>query len=202
MRTRSRTTTAAAALTAALALTTLTACSDDDSDTNNANDQATENNTDDTGNTPAPDQPAGATSDDLAPGDSYTWDNDLTVTVDNIREVPDTDIGEFDFIPDGHLPFVADVTITNDSDTPYDLAGLQPNAEGATQGGDAPSASFDSINAVGHYEGRLAPGETLETVRGWTIDEEHGREVVIEAFRNDDWNLTMPTWVGSIAPAE
>ncbi|WP_049568765.1 hypothetical protein [Streptomyces sp. SBT349] len=145
--------------------------------------------------------PAGAAEGDLPLGEVYAWDDGLAVTVDNLRQVPASDLGEYETVEDAEIPFVADVTITNTGDQPYDLSGLHLGVTGATQGGDAYNTSYENVGAVGHYEGRLAPGETLESVHGWTIEEQHGLDVVIEAFRNDDWQLPQPTWIGSITPA-
>lgn len=136
---------------------------------------------------------------ELALGETYTWDDDLSLTVGGLREVPAQDIGEYDFVEDGQLPFVADLTITNNGSAPFDLSHLFPGAEGVTNGGRADTTRFEAYGETGYLEGRLAPGETLAHVFGWTLAEEHGREIAIEVGRGDDWSLPAPVWLGTIA---
>ncbi|RKN08577.1 hypothetical protein D7319_14350 [Streptomyces radicis] len=145
---------------------------------------------------PSPSPEAGRDS-DLTAGEAFTWDNGLIIAVEGAQEVMELD--EWDFTPEGHIPFRVTLTITNDGDEPVDLDEVGVLVSGATNGGEAASAYFED----GHEEiaGRLAPGVTETKNADWSLSPDHGRDIVVQVAH---WNESVdflapdPEWLITI----
>lgn len=202
MRHHTRTTTALA--TALLLALTAGCTADDDGNDTQQSEQPAGNDDQQQQEQQAPDseEPSDTAADgDLTLGDTHTWDDGITLTINAATELDPADLGEFSFVPDGETPFTVGVTIVNGSDAPLDLAQIVIGAEGATTGGTIMPMVWDGVTEL--LDGRLAPGETKEYRAGYTINTDaYGRDIILEGWRSTDLLDDAPTWAATIAPTQ
>lgn len=154
----------------------------------------------DTQTEPADDsaQPDGAAAGDLAPGDTYTWDDGLELTIGQLTEhTPSAQ--DAPFVPEGEIAFTVPLTLVNGGQEPADLGELSITADGITAGGMLMGIHLDGVTEL--PSGRLAPGAETDLTMAWTIDEaEQGRDVAIAVLRvTGTLPSETPTWSGTIA---
>ncbi|UED86750.1 hypothetical protein [Streptomyces profundus] len=198
-----------AAVTATLLA--LTGCGDDDAEPTRAVDSsdqpADEAPTDEPADTDEPatddddgEEPGGASlPGDLAFGDTHNWNDDTSVTVAGVTEVPLDQLSEFDveFLTEGHTPVAVEVAIHNEGDVPLDLAEFAFFVRGATTGGEADSLFLDGDEFL---EGRLAPGQTRDHIEHVSFDVgAYGADITVETMRfYEGMDFDNPVWAGTI----
>lgn len=175
----------------AATLIALTACSSDDNRPRRTNSTGGGPNIEEP--SPTTEQPALGP---LTVGDTYTWPHDqVAATVTSVAEF--TNLGEYDTVEPGEIPFRVEITVTNNGQQPIDASSFSAFVMGATVGGEAAGTSFDE--GSNEFAGQLAPGNTATFTDDAVIDEQYGRDVLVELQRWDtDVMDEPPVWTATI----
>jgi hypothetical protein len=137
------------------------------------------------------DEPEGPGTTELVFGESYAWEAGLTVTVYQPAEYLTPEPA--DLIPDGELPFIAEVTLLNNGTEPVDLSELS-FVVGTAGGG---SGTTIGVDGAGFREGTLAPGATREVLQAWSLDvDTYGRDIEVSGMWFGD--IDTPLWSGTL----
>ena len=135
---------------------------------------------------------------ELKVGQSYTFENGPTVTVDSIKTV--TEFSEFDLRPkSGEQAFRVNVTFDNTKGTkPINLDEFSLMVVGATNGGDAKGTYFEAGKK--EITGRIAPGQKDTKNHDYTLEKQYGKDVVVTVTwaGDEDFMDEPPTWAGTI----
>jgi len=130
-------------------------------------------------------------------GESYTWPDGLKVTVVGAKVFTDYDPDLLESAEPGSTDFRVTLKLANGGKTPVALDDLSLIVEGATNGGEAASTSFEKGSLP--LEGRLAPGVTVEKNDDNVLETKYGRKVVVTVQRSsDDFSLDFPEFTGEI----
>ncbi|MGW7688801.1 hypothetical protein ACWGMA_07895 [Streptomyces asiaticus] len=140
--------------------------------------------------------PAEQSSTGLAFGKSYRWPDGLEVSVTSAKTV--TEFGEYDSKPDpNETGFRVELKLTNKGKAAVKLDGLSLITEGATNGGEAASTTYDVGSEP--LEGRLAPGLTVTKNDDEVLGTKYGRKIVVTVQRaSENFDLEFPEFTGSI----
>lgn len=133
---------------------------------------------------------------DLTFGKTYQWPDGLKVSVVSAKKV--TKFGEYDRKPDpDETGFRVELKLTNGGKSPVKLDGLSTIIEGATNGGEAASTTYDAGSEP--LEGRLAPGMTVTKNDDSVLETKHGKKIVVTVQRSsDNFDLEFPEFTGTI----
>ncbi|MFJ4637629.1 hypothetical protein ACIP69_18645 [Streptomyces hygroscopicus] len=140
--------------------------------------------------------PAEQPSTGLAFGKSYRWPDGLEVSVTSAKTV--TEFGEYDSKPDpGETGFRVTLKLTNKGKSPVKLDDLSLITEGATNGGEAASTTYEPGSEP--LEGRLAPGRTVKKNDDEVLEAKYGKKIVVTVQRaSENFDLEFPEFTGSI----
>ena len=140
---------------------------------------------------------AGGKSSGLKFGQSYTWDDGLKVTVLEAKRFTDYSKDAYETPTPGTIDFRLKLRITNTGKTPADLSKLSTITDGATNGGEASSTTFE--NGSEPLEGRLAPGVSVTKTDDNELETKYGRKIVVTVQRvTDDLTADFPEFTGTI----
>ncbi|MFJ8727752.1 hypothetical protein [Streptomyces sp. NPDC093269] len=140
----------------------------------------------------------GGESSGLTFGQAYTWDDGLKVTVLEVKQFTDYNKDAYETPTPGTIDFRIKLRITNSGKTPADLSKLSTITDGATNGGEASSTTFE--NGSEPLEGRLAPGVTVTKTDDNELETKYGRKIVVTVQRvTDDLTADFPEFTGTIA---
>lgn len=131
-------------------------------------------------------------------GQTFTWDDGVTVTVTEARVFTDYDTELGESAKAGETDFRVMVKVVNDSFKPVDLGTLSTIVEGATNGGEASGTEFE--NGSEPMTGRVGPGVTVTKTNDNVLESKYGRKVVVTVQRTSDTAATFdfPEFTGSI----
>lgn len=130
-------------------------------------------------------------------GQSYTWPDGLKVTVIEAKRFTDYDAELLESADPGKTDFRVKLKVENTGKTPAALDDLSTIIEGATNGGEAASTSFE--NGSEPLEGRLAPGVSAVKTDDNVLESKYGRKVVVTVQRaSEDFSLDFPEFTGEI----
>ncbi|MDW6058210.1 hypothetical protein SAZ11_08930 [Streptomyces sp. FXJ1.4098] len=140
--------------------------------------------------------PAEQPSTGLAFGKSYRWPDGLKVSVTSAKQV--TKFGEYDSTPDpGETGFRVELKLTNGSKQPVKLDDLSLIVEGATNGGEAASTSYDVGSEP--LEGRVAAGVTVTKNDDSVLEKRYGKKIIVTVQRSsENFDLEFPEFTGTI----
>ncbi|WP_275558471.1 hypothetical protein [Streptomyces sp. 5-6(2022)] len=140
--------------------------------------------------------PAEQASTGLTFGKSYRWPDGLEVSVTSAKTV--TQFGEYDSKPDANeTGFRVTLKLANKGKAPVKLDGLSLITEGATNGGEAASTTYDVGSEP--LEGRLAPGTTVTKNDDEVLGRKYGKKIVVTVQRaSEKFDLEFPEFTGSI----
>ncbi|MEU1663538.1 hypothetical protein ABZ547_07980 [Streptomyces sparsogenes] len=140
--------------------------------------------------------PAEQPSTGLAFGKSYRWPDGLEVSVASAKQV--TQFGEYDSKPSANeTGFRVELKLSNKGKTPAKLDDLSVIVEGATNGGEAASTTYETGSEP--LEGRLAPGMTVTKNDDSVLGTKYGKKIVVTVQRmSDDFDLEFPEFTGTI----
>ncbi|OMI34355.1 hypothetical protein [Streptomyces sparsogenes] len=140
--------------------------------------------------------PAEQSSTGLAFGKTYTWPDGLKVSVVDAREV--TKFGEYDSTPDpGETGFRVELKLTNTGKAAAKLDDLSLIVEGATNGGEAATTTYETGSDP--LEGRLAPGMTVTKNDDSVLGTKYGKKIVVTVQRSsENFDLEFPEFSGTI----
>ncbi|MFE7233884.1 hypothetical protein ACFVAF_25105 [Streptomyces sp. NPDC057596] len=131
-------------------------------------------------------------------GESYTWPDGLKVTVVDAKVFTDYDAEAYESAEPGKTDFRVKLKLENTGQAPADLGKLSTIVEGATNGGEAASSSFERGSEP--LEGRLAPGVSATKTDDNVLETKYGRKVLVRVQRaSDDFSLEFPEFTGQIA---
>lgn len=141
-------------------------------------------------------EPAEQSSTGLAFGKTYTWPDGLEVSVTSAKQV--TQFGEYDRKPDANeTGFRIELKLANKGKTAVKLDDLSVIIEGATNGGEAASTTYDVGSEP--LEGRLAPGVTATKNDDSVLEKKYGKKIVATVQRSsEDFDLEFPEFTGTI----
>lgn len=147
----------------------------------------------------ASEQPGtGQADSELKVGETYTYSDDVAVTVDSITTI--SQYGEYDDKPsDGETAFRVNITIDNQSKRPVDLDDFAVLAEGATNGGEI----IDMYIKTGSKQmtGRVAAGVKTAKTAEYAIADKYGDKILVSLGRFNDageFDMDEPHWTGTI----
>ena len=130
-------------------------------------------------------------------GESYEWPDGLKATVVDAKVFTDYDPELPESAEPGSTDFRVSLKLENTGKTPVALDDLSLIIEGATNGGEAASTSFERGSLP--LEGRLAPGVSVEKNDDNVLETRYGRKVVVTVQRSsDDFSLDFPEFTGEI----
>ncbi|MFG2651424.1 hypothetical protein [Streptomyces sp. NPDC048436] len=130
-------------------------------------------------------------------GKSYTWPDGLKVSVVEAKVFSDYDAELMESAEPGNTDFRVKLKVTNTGKTAAALDDLSLIVEGATNGGEATSTSFE--NGGEPLAGRLAPGISATKTDDSVLETKYGKKIVVTVQRNsDDLNVDFPEFAGSI----
>ncbi|NUP20771.1 MAG: hypothetical protein HOZ81_32785 [Streptomyces sp.] len=139
----------------------------------------------------------GGKSTGLKFGESYTWPDGLKVTVIEAKVFTDYDKDLLESPSPGSTDFRVKLKLENTGKAPAALDKLSTIVEGATNGGEASSTSFNKDSAP--LEGRLAPGVSAVKTDDNTIESKYGKKIVVTVQRaSDNFDLDFPEFSGEI----
>ncbi|WP_405461719.1 hypothetical protein OG786_29590 [Streptomyces sp. NBC_00101] len=137
----------------------------------------------------------GGPSTNLAFGKSYAWADGLEVTVLDATVFSDWD--EYEEPDPKSTEFRVRLKLDNKSKAPVDLSDITILVDGATNGGQSFSSTFEKGSAP--LEGRLAPGVSAVKTDDNALERRYGRDVVITVQRtSDDGFDVFPEFAGTI----
>ncbi|MGW4076017.1 hypothetical protein ACWELB_21310 [Streptomyces asiaticus] len=141
-------------------------------------------------------EPTEQASTGLVFGKSYRWPDGLEVSVTSAKTV--TEFGEYDSKPDpGETGFRVTLRLANKGKTAIKLDDLSLITEGATNGGEAASTTYDVGSEP--LEGRLAPGLTVTKNDDEVLETKYGKKIVVTVQRaSENFDLEFPEFTGSI----
>jgi hypothetical protein len=129
-------------------------------------------------------------------GASYTWPDGLKVTVVEAKVFTDYD-PEFESAEPGETDFRVKLKLENGGKAPVPLDDLSLIVEGATNGGEAASTSFE--NGSEPLEGRLAAGRTVTKTDDKVLETKYGKKIMVTVQRSsEDFSLDFPEFEGEI----
>ncbi|MGW5865227.1 hypothetical protein ACWFRJ_23970 [Streptomyces sp. NPDC055239] len=130
-------------------------------------------------------------------GESYTWPDGLKVSVAEAKVFKDYDAELLESAKPGNTDFRVKLKVTNSGKSAVALNDLSLIIEGATNGGEAASTSFE--NGAEPLEGRLAPGVSATKTNDNALETKYGKKIVVTVQRgSDDFDLDFPEFTGSI----
>ncbi|TXS44929.1 hypothetical protein [Streptomyces sp. OR43] len=139
--------------------------------------------------------PTEAPSTNLPFGKPYAWPDGLEVTV--IEATVFTDWSEYEEPDPKNTEFRIRLKVDNKSQQPINLDELSIMVDGATNGGQASSSSFEKGSAP--LEGRLAPGVSAVKTHDNALEKRYGKDVVVTVQRTtDDGFEAFPEFTGTI----
>ncbi|MGW3427900.1 hypothetical protein ACWDHW_08080 [Streptomyces melanosporofaciens] len=140
--------------------------------------------------------PAEQASTGLTFGKSYRWPDGLEVSVTSAKTV--TKFGEYDSKPDpNETGFRVTLRLANKGKAAVKLDSLSLITEGATNGGEAASTTWDVGSEP--LEGRLAPGITVTKNDDEVLETRYGKKIVVTVQRaSENFDLEFPEFTGSI----
>lgn len=122
----------------------------------------------------------------LRAGESFTFPDRLAVTVVKAAKVPASEADP------GETPFRLHIRFENNGKAPVKLDDFSTFVEGATNGGEAASAMFDSSENAEDIAGRVAPGVTTVKTEDLVLDKKYGDKIVVSLQYGDDGADTYP----------
>lgn len=122
----------------------------------------------------------------LKAGQAYRFPDGLQVTVVKAAKVDQSE-AEAD-----ETPFRLHLKFENKGGQPIKLDDFSTFVEGATTGGEAAIAIFDSSDDAEEITGRVAPGVTTEKTEDLVIDKKYGAKIVVTLQYGDDGADTYP----------
>ncbi|WP_405542461.1 hypothetical protein OG478_12355 [Streptomyces phaeochromogenes] len=130
-------------------------------------------------------------------GESYTWPDGLKVTVVEAKVF--TDYGpDFESAEPGETDFRVKLKLENGSKAAVPLDDLSLIIDGATNGGQAASTSFE--NGSEPLEGRLAAGRSVTKTDDNVLETKYGKKIVVTVQRSsENFDLEFPEFEGEIA---
>lgn len=98
----------------------------------------------------------------------------------------------------GTTDFRITLQVTNGGRSPLDLGGLSVIVQGATNGGEAATTTFE--NGSQPLEGQLAPGVTATKTDDESLETSYGRRIVVRVQRvaDDPTGATWPEFTGTV----
>ncbi|MFF1695865.1 hypothetical protein ACFVXC_19900 [Streptomyces sp. NPDC058257] len=130
-------------------------------------------------------------------GESYTWPDGLKASVTEAKVFEDYDAELLESAKPGNTDFRVKLKVTNSGKSAVALNDLSLIIEGATNGGEAASTSFE--NGSEPLEGRLAPGVSATKTDDNALETKYGKKIVVTVQRgSDDFDLDFPEFTGSI----
>ncbi|MFL6096085.1 MAG: hypothetical protein ACJ71Y_11605 [Blastococcus sp.] len=130
-------------------------------------------------------------------GESYTWPDGLKVTVVKAKVFTDYDKELLESAEPGKTDFRVELKLENTGKAPAALDDLSTIIEGATNGGEAASTSFE--NGSEPLEGRLAPGVSVVKNDDNVLESKYGKKIVVTVQRSsEDFTLDFPEFEGEI----
>lgn len=139
--------------------------------------------------------PTEAPSTNLSFGKPYAWPDGLEVTV--IEAKVFSDWSEYEEPDPKSTEFRIRLKVDNKSQQPVNLDELSVLVDGATNGGQASSSTFEKGSAP--LEGRLASGVSAVKTDDNALEKRYGRNVVVTVQRTtDDGFEAFPEFTGTI----
>lgn len=138
----------------------------------------------------------GASKMDLKVGETYSWQDGVSVSVTALQLIASFGSGESRPSADQY-GFRVLVTVKDGGQAPVDLGKITLLAEGATSGG---SASMGVFRGADDLAGQLAPGVTVTKNAGFILDKKYGMKVVITVQRGSDQlgEFSFPKFTGTV----
>jgi uncharacterized phage protein gp47/JayE len=130
----------------------------------------------------------------LSFGQAYTWPDGLKVSVTGARVFTDYDKAGGEHPQPGFTDFRVTLRLTGGR-APVDLGSVSTIVQGATNGGEAESATFAHGSAP--LEGQLAPGVTTVKTDDESLETKYGRRIVVRVQRVAA-GLASPEFAGTI----
>ncbi|MBO3681685.1 hypothetical protein [Streptomyces sp. NEAU-YJ-81] len=129
-------------------------------------------------------------------GKAYRWPDGLEVSVTSAKVV--TEFGEYDSKPDANeTGFRVELELANKGKAAVKLDDLSLITEGATNGGEAASTTYDVGSEP--LEGRLAPGITVTKNDDEVLETKYGKKIVVTVQRaSENLDLEFPEFSGTI----
>lgn len=126
---------------------------------------------------------------------AYAWPDGLEVTVLEAKTF--SDWSEYEEPDPKSNEFRIRLRLDNKSGQPVDLDDISVLVDGATNGGEASSSSWEKGSAP--LEGRLAPGVSAVKTDDNTLEKRYGKEIVVTVQRSsDDGLMAFPEFNGTI----
>ncbi|MFE6163799.1 hypothetical protein ACFQ7F_33340 [Streptomyces sp. NPDC056486] len=130
-------------------------------------------------------------------GESYTWPDGLKVSVAEAKVFKDYDAELLESADPGSTDFRVKLKVTNSGKSAVALNDVSLIIEGATNGGEAASTSFE--NGAEPLEGRLAPGVSATKTNDNALETKYGKKIVVTVQRGSaEFDLEFPEFTGSI----
>ena len=130
-------------------------------------------------------------------GESYAWPDGLKVRVVEAKVFTDYDTELLESAKPGERDFRVTLKLENTGTAPVALDELSLIIEGATNGGQAATTSFERGSEP--LEGRLAPGVSVTKTDDNMLETKYGRKVVVIVQRaSDNFDLEFPEFTGQI----
>ncbi|MDX2800192.1 hypothetical protein [Streptomyces scabiei] len=130
-------------------------------------------------------------------GGSYTWPDGLKVTVVGAKVFTDYDTELLESARPGERDFRVTLKLENTGSAPVALDELSLIIEGATNGGQAATTTFEKGSEP--LEGRLAPGVAVTKTDDNALETKYGRKVVVIVQRaSENFDLEFPEFTGQI----
>lgn len=130
-------------------------------------------------------------------GESYAWPDGLKVTVAGAKVFTDYDTELLESARPGERDFRVTLKLENTGEAPVALDDLSLIIEGATNGGQAATTTFEKGSEP--LEGRLAPGVSVTKTDDNMLETKYGRKVVVIVQRaSDNFDLEFPEFTGQI----
>ncbi|MGQ4353136.1 hypothetical protein [Streptomyces drozdowiczii] len=136
-----------------------------------------------------------APSTDLEFGKAYAWPDGLEVTVLEAKTF--TDWSEYEEPDSKSNEFRIRLKLDNKSGQSVNLDDISVLVDGATNGGEASSSSWEKGSAP--LEGRLAPGVSAVKTDDNSLEKRYGKAIVVTVQRSsDDGLMAFPEFNGTI----
>lgn len=147
---------------------------------------------------PPPQAATRAPSTHLGFGGTYAWPDGVKVSVTGARVFTDYNTGAGESHDPGTTDFRITLRVTNGGKAPVDLGGLSVIVQGATNGGEAATTTFE--NGSQPLEGQLASGVTAVKTDDESLETAYGRRIVVRVQRvaDDPTGETWPEFTGAV----
>jgi hypothetical protein len=132
-------------------------------------------------------------------GQTYTWSDGIKATIVSATVFTAYDKSLDEHATPGETDFRLRIRITNNGRAPLDLSALSTIINGATNGGQAASTTFNNGSAP--LEGLLAPGVTTVKTDDDSLKTAYGRKIAVTLQRTTPGSIDLmpsPVFAGTI----